>query len=352
MNAKTDVLSCTGRWLLAGLTVIIPVLLLASFAHATVVQTTNRIINNGSADFGSGTHAGGGPAGSSTTTFDWTPAGGQIISTGRVRGTIYWDSLISGGCARLQIRYRNAGNANLAVRTFDACGPGGDANNSANRTVVDDSFAGSALSHIVLTTGEVVNGNLVNAASITITQVAQKDYPVTIQNGVADFGDGYHAFGFPQEPGHIIFRRDIATATMASIVDGILYYDSANANSCSRIILDRRNINGVVLNNQPMLNCGPGRDANTGANQLLISNNTVSNGNLFDIRLNVADTAFLGNAVVSTYGYAGLVGDFEVEPADAVAGVNETFIYPLMWTVPEPLNWHDLKTLELRVRDG
>ncbi|HUR97178.1 MAG TPA: hypothetical protein VMZ26_03815, partial [Pyrinomonadaceae bacterium] len=46
------------------------------------------------------------------------------------------------------------------------------------------------------------------------------------------------------------------------------------------------------------------------------------------------------------------VGDFEVEPADAVAGVNETFIYPLMWTVPEPLNWHDLKTLELRVRDG
>ena len=118
------------------------------------------------------------------------------------------------------------------------------------------------------------------------------------------------------------------------------------------MILDRRNINGAVINNQPMLNCGPGRDANNGANQLLISNNTVSNGNVFDVRLNVADTAFLGNAASATFGYAGSVGDFEVEPADAVSGANETFSYLLMWTVPEPLNWHDLRTLELRLRDG
>jgi hypothetical protein len=268
-----------------------------------------------------------------------------------VRGTIYWDSFTSAGCTRLQIRYRNAANANLAFREFDECGPGGDANNSANRTFIDDSFGSGNLSHIVLTTGQLVNGTLVGAASTTITQVSDRNYPVTIQNGVADFGDGFHAAGFPQEPGHVIFRRN-AGGTISSIVNGILYYDAFNDNSCSELILSRRNINGGLLNQDVFLNCGPGGNANEQANQLFVFNDTFTSGFVFDVRLRVADTALQGNAVTSTFGFAGAVGDFEVEPADALAEVNEPFSYPLMWTVPEPLNWHYLRTIELRIRDG
>src|SRR3954471_10677973 len=95
------------------------VVLAASFAmlnselHATVVQTTNKTINNGRADFGSGNHSFGGPSGNATITYDWSVVGGQIISTGRVRGTLYVDSAFGSTCARLTIRWRNTGNTNL-----------------------------------------------------------------------------------------------------------------------------------------------------------------------------------------------------------------------------------------------
>jgi len=236
---------------------------------------------------------------------------------------------------------------------IDECGPGGDANNSANRRAVDESFSNVNLANIVLTTSEVVNNTEVAAASApVITQVTQKVYPVLVENGVADFGDGNHSFGSPEEPGQIFFRRN-ATGTMTSIVNGILFYDSFNGDTCSRLDLERRNINGTILNGSGFfLNCGPGGNANDQANMLFVFQNTSTGGTIFDVRLEVTDTSFPAESEILTFGYAGLVGDFEVEPPNAVAGVNELFSYPLMWTVPEPLNWHDLKTLELRIRDG
>ena len=203
-------------------------------ARAIIVQTTNRIINNGKADFGSGTHAGGGPTGNATITYDWTTtATGQLGSMGRVRGTLYWDSLIGGGCARLTIRFRNAANVNLAVRTIDECGTGGNANNASNKTAVDESFGSTNLDRIVLTTSEIVNGNEANSVSVTITQVTTKSFPVTIENGTADFGSGLHAFGVPQVPATISFTRN-GGGLMTGTVNGVLYWDSFSDESCSR----------------------------------------------------------------------------------------------------------------------
>ena len=327
-------------------------LLFAGQINAVVVQTANRTINNGRADFGSGNHSFGGPSGAATITFDWSPNAGLIRSTGRVRGTLYWDSLFSSGCARLTIRFRNSSNTTLDTRTIDECGTGGDANNASNRTPVDVSFASVNLANILLTTSEVVNNTEVGAASApVITQVTQKVYSVKVENGAADFGDGNHSFGSPDEPGQIFFRRN-ANGTMTSIVNGILYWDSSNNDGCSELHLFRRTINGGILDDPSFLNCGPGGNANSQSNQLFVFQDTFTGGTVFDLVMEVFDSAFPADGEILTFGYAGQVGDFEVEPPDATVEVNQSFSYPLMWTVPEPLNWHDLNTMELQIRDG
>ena len=341
------------RALFTSLVIAAAFVVLAPGVQAVIVQTTNRTINNGRADFGSGNHSFGGPSGAATITFDWSPNAGLIRSTGRVRGTLYWDAAFNAGCARVTIRFRNSANQNLTpARVIDECGPGGDANNSANRTPVDESFASVSLANILITTSEVVNNTEVGAASApVITQVTQKVYSVKVENGAADFGDGNHSFGSPEEPGQIFFTRS-ANGNMTSIVNGILYWDAFNDDSCSELVLERRTINGGILDSDDFLNCGPGGNANNQANQLFVFQNTFTGGTVFDVRMEVQDTAFPAEGETLIFGYAGQVGDFEVEPADAVADVHESISYPLMWTVPEPLDWHDLKTLELRIRDG
>ncbi len=44
-------------------------------------------------------------------------------------------------------------------------------------------------------------------------------------------------------------------------------------------------------------------------------------------------------------------GSFELTPTDATVEVQERLNYAFLWTVPEPLNWHDLELLELRIID-
>ncbi len=59
-----------------------------------------------------------------------------------------------------------------------------------------------------------------------------------------------------------------------------------------------------------------------------------------------------GNAVCTILNDDLLTGSFELTPADPVAAVHERLNYAFTWTVPEPLNWHDLQFLQLRLRDG
>ncbi len=288
-------------------------LLLAGDVNAVVVQTTTRTINNGSADFGSGTHYGGGPQGAGTITYDWsTTATGLLGITGRVRGTLYWDSLWSAGCARLSIQYRNVAGANLFVRNIPVCGTGGNANNAGNKIAVDDSFGSTALDHIILTTAVIQNGAPVGAVSTTITQVRTIIHDVAIENGTADFGDGFHFGGTPQEAGIVAFTRN-NNATVTAAVEGILFWDSLSPSGdfCSRLLIDWRDQEGNVLRTDPIRLCNaPGGDANSGLNQLELFNFNVTSGRLAQVRLRVDDTSIAGDASSAVFGYTGQIGNF------------------------------------------
>lgn len=45
-------------------------------------------------------------------------------------------------------------------------------------------------------------------------------------------------------------------------------------------------------------------------------------------------------------------GTFDLTPTDATVTVGEHLAYAFTWTVPDPLNWHDLEFLQLRISDG
>jgi uncharacterized delta-60 repeat protein len=45
-------------------------------------------------------------------------------------------------------------------------------------------------------------------------------------------------------------------------------------------------------------------------------------------------------------------GGFDLSPTDATIREGERLTYDFAWTVPEPFNWHDLQSLELRILDG
>jgi hypothetical protein len=45
-------------------------------------------------------------------------------------------------------------------------------------------------------------------------------------------------------------------------------------------------------------------------------------------------------------------GTFDLTPVESSVAVREPLMYAYTWTVPSPLNWHDLESLELRIRDG
>jgi len=44
-------------------------------------------------------------------------------------------------------------------------------------------------------------------------------------------------------------------------------------------------------------------------------------------------------------------GSFDLAPTDATVAVHDRLDYAFSWTVPDPLNWHDLQLLELRIVD-
>lgn len=276
-------------------------------ANATIVKTSTRTVNNGPADFGSGNHSGGGPSGPATITFDWSTASGAFVATGRVQGTLYWDSLFDSGCTRLVIRFLNSAGTSLRTRTIDECGPGGDANNLANRTGVNEPFStGGDLANIRITVAELVDGTSVNAQSFTFTHPTDLQFPLLVENGRADFGDGNHSFGAPEESGFVRFRRNL-NGTVTGGVDGILYKDALTQPNigCATIEITYRRSTGAVLDTfGPQMNCGPGGNANLGANQLFV-NDAFSSGSLAQIRVVVNSTLTPNSPNLSIFNFNG-----------------------------------------------
>jgi len=322
----------------------------SSTAFAVIVQTSTRKLNAGRADFGSGNHSFGSPEGSASITFDWNNGTGQLVSTARVRGTIYWDSLFGGGCARLTINFLNSGGTVINTVTRTECGSGGDANNSDNQTNVDVSFSSINLFNVTLRVAEIQGGQEVSPQSTTVGQTSGKSFGVTIDNGTADFGEGDHHFGHPDNPGFVSFQRN-TNATLTGFVDGILYLDTLSTSSPPCVEMDN-DFKTSVSHIHTWINCGPGGDANNGANETFISPDSFTSGSLSTIAISVFTRGSNVLPVNKEFGFAGAAGDFNVEPGQSNVKANDVTNYAFTWAVPEPLNWHNLDTLELRVMDG
>ena len=146
----------------------------------------------GNADFGDGFHGNGVP-GPYSVTWDFTPGAGVVQVSARVRGTLYLDRLGS-GCVRLLVDFQDFDFNLIARRTVQFCGPGFDANNSANQQDVDISsanianFPDSLLRHVQLTIGSGSSTGAIINDRTGIHTVPRVDANEIINNGTTDVG--------------------------------------------------------------------------------------------------------------------------------------------------------------------
>jgi hypothetical protein len=91
----------------------------------------------------------------------------------------------------------------------------------------------------------------------------------------------------------------------------------------------------------------------------ITNNNTVNNFCTLGSNLPVAIDNFdvenlLPPAFQSTFTpqCSGGVGSWDLTPTNVTTSVHQRVNYVFSWTVPEPLNWHDLGSLQFRIRDG
>jgi hypothetical protein len=341
MNTKSNFFKRMGRlrlkaWSEAAAAVLL-VVLMSSSLRAVVVSTQYDNFNSGPADFGGSTHSFGGPSGNAVITFDYDTSTAQVIATGRVRGTLYWDDLFRGGCTRLTIRFRNQNDSNLAVRTIDECGPGGDANSTANKTQVDESFSSANLTYIRLTVGELrTDGTLAGAVSDNLLAPLNITYRTTLDGGTAQFGVDPFLGLIGGNESKISFARQ--NGIMDGTVTGPLFGDPR---LCGRLIIDFRNIS-TVIDSRTRETCGR-RDIG----------DTLDSGSLAQIKLRVGDLpgGVFSHVASQTFEFSGQTGNFELRPGEASVPANTPQNYAFTWTVPEPLNWHDLRTVDLRILD-
>ena len=209
----------------------------------------------GDADFGSGFHANGVPTGPYSVTWDFTPAAGVVQVSARVQGTLYLDRLGSGLRARLLVDFQDLDFNLLARRTFQFCGPGFDANNSANqlgRRLLQRhiaNFPDARLRHVQLTIGSVFShsGAVVNDRTEPSYRSARRRRRHH-QYGTTDVGGPgplVHAFGSPVNRYSVTIELQetgLVRGQLKSDVNGILFWDSAAAgtaclSSTSRIRL-------------------------------------------------------------------------------------------------------------------
>jgi hypothetical protein len=64
------------------------------------------------------------------------------------------------------------------------------------------------------------------------------------------------------------------------------------------------------------------------------------------------DSSGAGRAATITFEPLAAPGLFALSPSQSIAQVNQPAYLAFGWTVPDPENWHDLRDLQLRIRDG
>jgi len=315
----------------------------------------------GNADFGSGFHANGVPTGPYTVSWDYTAVNGVVVVTARVSGTLYVDRL-GGGCSRLLVNFQDINFTNLfATQSVQFCGPGFDANNTANQRAVGIvSPADSRIRHV-----QLVIGSGATTGQIQNDRVTTEFFPIVtvgeiINSGTADLGGAgpiLHVFGAPVNPySASILLQD--NGVVRGHVNGILFWDSTLAGTACAIV-DFKSPTGAILATSTISVTAP-----SGGNALQTSNQksfdrAFSNASLFAIRLRVgtgtgaatAPCSSLTGVTTKNYTLGPAVGAGVGVPFVATANIRDETAYGIDWTVPEPATWHSLDTLDVRLID-
>jgi hypothetical protein len=355
--------------------IVVFALLTASPALGAVAGIDRDIVSGtggghpGNADFGSGFHANGIP-GPYSVTWDFTPSGGVVQVTARVTGTLYLDR-IGAGCVRLLVDFQDFDFNNLARRTFQFCGPGFDANNSANQLAVDissaslPSFPDSRLRHVQLTIGSGPSTGAIINDKTGIHTVPRVDAGDIINNGATDLGGAGpigHAFGSPVNNYSvtIALQEDgLVRAVLNGDANGILFWDSASAGTAC-LIIDFQDASGAILNTRIVSVTAPfGGNALQAANEAVFGVRSFTDAAVFRVRLRVGTgvgpatnrCGTLAGVATRTYSLGPAVGAGEGSPFEASVHVGEETTYSAEWTVPQPDSWHSLDNLQVRLVD-
>ena len=319
---------------------VVATLGLVSSAEAVIVSTQYVAVDEGPADFGGPTHLLGAPSDDAVITWDYDTSSGQVVATGRVRGTLYWDDLFSSGCTRITIKFRNSADTNLATRVLDVCGPGGNANDAANKLQIDESFSSPNLTRIRVDVAKTSAGPAASGFAF-----AQAPLSRDFLTGVV----GDHArCGFPlfsnyaPLPDPCVIGFDRNNGTMSGTVSGPLSVTLNKLGICARAVITFRTADNVLITDRVRDTCGSRTLAES-----------FESGSLFRVRVQVGDLSgdTFSNAQSKTFTFNGEAGDFTVDSAEAFVPVREPLNYSFVWTVPEPLNWHDLESVQLRISD-
>jgi hypothetical protein len=130
-----------------------------------LVSNHQPLINSGTADFGgSGSHMFGAPTTSAEVDIDK----GTGTMSAYITGRLFWDALFSSGCPQLAVDYLDVNNTVLkSAPPQSFCGPGGDANNSANWRDVSLNYSNPALYRVRLRVGSLAGSSFVNVTTVT-----------------------------------------------------------------------------------------------------------------------------------------------------------------------------------------
>jgi hypothetical protein len=312
--------------------VLITIAIFSCNAGAINVSTDYRNLNAGPTDFGGSSHFLGGPVGDAVITYDYNTSSGEFIATGRVQGTLYWDDLFRSGCTRLTLRFRNDQDVNLAVRTATVCGNGGDANNSSNKIQVDEAFASTTLFYIVITVNELSGGQLIGGTSTTVHAPVERQFNFTLTTSWVTYGGTV-----PANVSFTRFQQGLGAHTGGTL-------GSSNPILCARLIVDFRTINAAILQSNTREACFFGA---------ISASADAFDHALFQVKLRLGELnrGVFQNPVSLIFNFNGVTGNFVVDPEKAVVPVHQLLNYGFTWTVPEPLNWHHLESLQLRIKD-
>jgi len=330
-------------------------------AQATVVQTSTVKINGGEVDFGTGIHSLGSPSGNGTVVFDYSDVGGALVASARIQGTVYWDALAS-GCGRILIEYKNLSGTVIATdRAGTRCSsPGFNANSLANQNPVDENFASSSLHSVKIYTQKLVGSTYETVGTpVTVNAPRTRNFTVKINNNEYDFGGGTaHSLGSPTNSGTVSFTR--TNGSMSARLIGTLFWDSLNPfqNGTARVRAEFQNSSGSNLFPEQDFDLdGTGCCATDAFNQLPVASSAVASGSLFKVRVRVGKVlgASFSGFVTRLIDFNG-AGTFDLALSETTIAPRRRMSADFSWSVPEsdpdPINWHDLNSLEFSLREG